>query len=60
MPNPLSVAYLIGNNRRGAVHSCTVPLRAFIPLMGSRLYPLYIRTLALGVTFFVPLRKMVK
>ncbi len=23
-------------------------------------YPLYISTLALGVTFFVPLRKMVK
>ena len=37
MPNPLRVAYLIGNSRRGAVHSYTVSLRVFIPLMGSQL-----------------------
>jgi len=32
----------------------------FSRLAGAATYPLYISTLALGVTFFVPLRKMVK
>lgn len=38
----------------------TDPCWSFFLLREMATYPLYISTLALGVTFFVPLRKMVK